>query len=283
MRAHRLLAPLLALFLLLLGGCSVDETSGDPQNAPAALRDGTFAAASVSYRVQDGGNTTSYTNAPGFAAGTSVTVSADGSELLLATSTTVDNGQPVVFNDVLPLPPSLSEFNGPLHWPQQNRSLAQSAFGGWDLPASASVPATGTFFAFGVLTDGTAIPVTSTVTYTGRWTGIHWTVAGGTTFTGLDVGGTFTALVDYVNNTVTVTALNASGTATTLSGILNYPDGTNLVNGASMTGQTGFTGSAIARFFGPVGEELGGTFRLNQNASPSGTNVIVGSFGSKRP
>lgn len=274
----------LILACLLAAGCSVENSSGDPQGAPPALRNGTFAAASVTYRVQDGsGNTTNYTSAPGFAAGTSVAVSADGSEVLVATSTTVDNGQPVVFNDIIPLPPTLSEFNGPLHWPRQNQSLAQSAFGGWDLPAGSGLPATGTFFAFGVLTDGAAIPVTSTVTYSGRWTGIQWTVASGTTFTGVDVSGTFTALVDYVNRTATVTALNAGGTASTLSGILSYAPATNAVTGASMTGQGGFTGSAIARFFGPVGEELGGTFRLNVAASPSGTNVIVGSFGAKRP
>lgn len=280
MRVLRLLAPI----LLLAAGCSVEESSGDPQAAATALRNGTFAAASVSYRVQDGsGNTTNYTNAPAFAAGTSVSVAADGREVLVATSTTVDSGQSVVFNDIIPLPPTLSEFNGPLHWSRQNQSLAQSALGGWDLPASSGVPATGTFFAFGIETDGAAIPVTSTITYSGRWTGIQWTVTGGTTFTGIDVGGTFTVLVDYVNRTATVTALNASGTATTLSGILSYAPATNALTGASMSGQTGFTGSAIARFFGPVGQELGGTFRLNAAASPSGTNVIVGSFGAKRP
>lgn len=270
--------------LLVAAGCSVDDTAGDPQAAAPALRNATFAAASVSYRVQDGaGNTTNYTGPPGFAAGTSATVSADGTDLSLATSTTVDNGQQVLFNDQLQLPPSLSEFSGPLHWPQQNRSLAQSAFGGWDLPASASVPATGTFFAFGVVTDPPAIPVTSTVTYTGRWTGIQWSVSGGTTFTGIDVSGTFTAIVDYFNRSVQVTALNAGGSANTMTGTLSYATGTNALSGASMSGPTGFTGSAIARFFGPVGQELGGTFRLNQAATPSGTNVIIGSFAAKRP
>lgn len=287
MRALRLAAllllPLLFLpvFLLVLSGCSVEGTTGDPQAAPAALRDEIFAAASVTYRVQDGaGNVTNYTSQPGFV-GTSVVVSLDGTEVSVATSTTVENGQAVVFQETLELPPTLSEFNPPLHWPQHNQSLDQSAFGGWDLPASGTAPATGTFFAFGV-TDTTVIPTTGTnVTYSGRWTGIHWTVAGGATFTGLDVSGAFTILVDYVARSATVTARNAGGVIV-LSGALNYAPATNTLTGASMTGQTGFTGSAVARFFGPAAEEFGGTFRLNQNASPSGTNVIVGSFAAKR-
>jgi hypothetical protein len=283
MRALRLVAPLLfPLSLLLLSGCSVDGTEGDPQGAPAALRDQTFGAASVTYRVQDGaGNVTNYTNPPGFV-GTSVAVSQDGTEVSVATSTTVENGQAVVFQETLELPARLSEFNPPLHWPQHNQALVHSAFGGWDLPATGTVPATGTFFAFGV-TDTTIIPTTGTnVSYSGRWTGIHWTVEGGTTFTGLDVSGAFTVVVDYVGRSATVTARNAGGTIV-LSGVLNYAPATNTLSGASMVGQTGFTGSAVARFFGPAAEELGGTFRLNQNATPSGTNVIMGSFAAKRP
>ena len=272
------------LACLAVAACSVEESSTEPQAAPAALRNGTFAAASVSYRALDGGgNTTNYTNSPAFAAGTSATVSADGTEVSLATSTTVDNGQPVIFNDTLPLPPSASEFNGPLHWPQQNQALSQSAFGSWDVPGNTGVPATGTFFAFGVLTDGTAIPVTSNATYAGRWTGVQWLITGGTTLNGAEVFGTFTAVVDYVNRTMTVTALNANGSATALSGVLSYAPTTNALSGASMTGPIGYNGAAIARFFGPAGEQLGGTFRLNATAIPSGTNVIIGSFGSKRP
>jgi hypothetical protein len=178
----------------------------------------------------------------------------------------------------------MSEFSGALHWPQQNRNLLQSAFGSWDLPGTATTPATGTFFAFGALTDGTAIQTTSSATYSGRWTGVQWTVAGGTTFTGTEVFGTFTAVVDYVNRTATVTALAPSGGFAMLSGVMSYAPATNALSGATMTGPTGYTsGNAVARFFGPQGEELGGTFRVMAGASPSGTNVIIGSFGAKRP
>lgn len=280
MRAHRLLVPV----LFLLAGCNAGTESTDPQAAPAALRDGTFPAASVSFSVQDGaGNTVNYTRGPGFADGTSVNVSQDGSEVTIGTSTTVDNGSPVVFNDTLPLPPSMSEFSGALHWPQQNRNLFQSAFGSWDLPGSSGVPVTGTFFAFGVLTEGTAIPVTSNATFTGRWTGVQWTVAGGATFTGTEVFGNFSAVVNYVDRTIVVTALGPTGSIL-LSGTLSYAPATNSPSSSLMTGPVGYTtGSAVARFHGPAAEELGGTFRVMGGASPSGTNVIIGSFGAKRP
>lgn len=281
MRAPRLLVPV----LFLLAGCNAGTEETQSQAAPAALRNASFPAASVSFRVQDGaGNTTNYTRQPGFADGTSIGVSQDGTELTIGTSTTVENGGLVIFNDIVPLPPSMSEFNGPLHWPQQNRSLFQSAFGSWDLPGSSGVPATGTFFAFGVLTDGSAIQATGNATYTGRWTGVQWTVAGGITFTGTEVFGTFTAVVDYVNRTVTVTALNPTGGFAMLTGVLTYAPATNSPTGSTMLGPTGYnSGSAVARFLGPAAEELGGTFRVMGNASPSGTNVIIGSFGAKRP
>jgi hypothetical protein len=280
MRAPRLLFPV----LFLLAGCNAGTESTDPQGAPPALRNGVFPAASVSYRVEDGAaNTTNYTRGPGFSDGTSVSVSQDGTEVTIATATTVDSGGQVLFNDTLTLPPSMSEFNGPLHWPQQNRSLFQSAFGSWDLPGSSGVPATGTFFAFGVLTDGSAIQVTGNATYTGRWTGVQWTVAGGATFTGTEVFGNFTGVVNYVDRTITVTALGPTGLPM-LSGTLSYAQATNSPSSSLMTGPTGYTsGSAVARFFGPQDEELGGTFRVMGGASPSGTNVIIGSFGAKRP
>ena len=281
MRAPRLLVPI----LFLIAGCNAGTEESQSQATTAALRNASFPAASVSFRVQDGaGNTTNYTRQPGFADGTSIGVSQDGTELTIATSTTVENGGVVIFNDIVPLPPSSSEFNGPLHWPQQNRSFLQSAYGSWDLPGTVTEPASGTFFSFGVLTDGTAIQTTSSATYTGRWTGVQWTVAGGTTFTGTEVFGNFSAIVDYVNRTVTVTALNPTGGFAMLSGVLTYAPATNSPTGSTMLGPTGYTsGSAVARFFGPQGQELGGTFRVMGNASPSGTNVIIGSFGAKRP
>jgi hypothetical protein len=187
------------------------------------------------------------------------------------------------------LPPDVAEFRGPLHWPRQNASLSHMAFGSWDLPGNtAGAPATGAFFAFGNLTPNAGIPVTGTATYNGRWTGIEWIVSG-STITGTDVNGQLTAAANFVTGSVGLTATQGSSTTVAFSGTLGFVAGTattpavNELTSSNLVGPNGYTGTAVARFFGPAAEELGGTFRLTRPATLSSTNTLMGSFGARRP
>lgn len=284
-----LIVPTLAL---VLAGCSSSSRLTDPQTMPVDLRSKTFSPTMVTvYRVQNNGDANTYSTVPAVSAGTTITTSPEGTSVGISTSASV-SGQPVIFNQTLDLPPEVAEFRGPLHWPRQNASLSHMAFGSWDLPGNtAGAPATGAFFAFGNVTPNTGIPVTGTATYNGRWTGVEWTVSGGTTFTGTDVNGQITGVANFVTGSVGLTATQGQTSTVAFSGTLTFVPGTatssavNELTSSNLAGPvgSGYTGgTAVARFFGPAAEELGGTFRLTRPASPTGTNTLMGSFGMKR-
>ena len=288
MRVLSFIVPALAI---AVAGCSSSSRLTDPQTMPVELRGKVFNPTMVTvYRVQNNGDVNTYSTAPALSAGTTITTGAEGTSVAITTSAVVGT-QPVTFSQTLDLPPETAEFRGPLHWPRQNASFSHMAYGSWDLPGSSGgAPATGAFFAFGNLTPNAGIPVTGTATYSGRWTGVEWTVSGGTTFTGTDVNGNITGVASFAAGSVALTATQGSTSTVAFSGTLNFVPGTatsaavNELTSSNLVGPvgSGYTGTAVARFFGPAAEELGGTFRLTRGASPTGTNTLMGSFGMKR-
>ena len=102
------------------------------------------------------------------------------------------------------------------------------------------------------------------------------------------VNATLNVNVDFAGRTASFSTSNSamtggpSGTAIgnsalDLSGNLSYGAGSTKLTG-TVTSTSGMTGSANGKFYGPVANEIGGTYAV----SGSGVGSMVGSFGGKR-
>lgn len=169
------------------------------------------------------------------------------------------------------------------------------SFGVWSTgPINAS---TISAISFGAPTAGSAIPTSGTATYTGSVIGRY--VAAATDFIGVAAGTQFgmgaslQADVNFgarqINMSISGTALLKQGdapppfadprfdslTPTTLS----YAAGSNAFSGTvvSSSNPIGLSGTVNGRFYGPAGQELGGTMSL----STAGGGALIGAFGAK--
>jgi hypothetical protein len=65
-----------------------------------------------------------------------------------------------------------------------------------------------------------------------------------------------------------------------MSGNLSYPAGSNNITGAVSTA-SGMNGTATGRFYGPAGQEIGGTLAV-QSGVGAAASTLVGAFGGKK-
>ena len=162
-------------------------------------------------------------------------------------------------------------------------SLNYSSLGAWEYAPIAGANSTNAaWFAFGVATRPTDIPLTGTATYNGLMVGRY--ADGAALWT---VGANANAAADFANRSIVLNTSdtqlnNQTGTLAAptlnLSGTLSYAAGANKVTGA-LTTQAGLTGTANAQFYGPAAAELAGAFFVGDSAN---TKQMTGSFGVKR-
>ena len=140
----------------------------------------------------------------------------------------------------------------------------------------------------GSKTSGASIPTTGSYTFTGVGTGFHVDSSNDIHFAQSNISAT----ANFASRSVSVTASNTgkqqyltstgnfsssyvSDANLNYTGTLSYSAATNVLSG-TFTTTGGHTGSAIGRFYGPEGNELGGAFNLT-----GGGETYVGAFGAK--
>ena len=162
-------------------------------------------------------------------------------------------------------------------------SADYSSFGYWvhysDLSRS---NASGAFFHSGYETPSGQLPATGQVAYTGRSIGNYFAASEGyfVTESLMTLGADFSARSISVSSSSTTALLNGTGSAQAAS-LLNFT-GAGAINASSGTFSgaaqgSGFTGSFDGRFYGPQGQELGGTFGFSNVAGR-----YIGAFGAAR-
>jgi hypothetical protein len=281
---------LLCASALLISACAGggDGGSPPPQVFPVALRGKTAQAMAATYWAGSSNSSGGYTvlrDMDDFAGSTTISTSPDGTSFSLSVNEQLDSGLPVAFSQSLTLPSQGSNSSPNLFYPPGNSSLSYMSFGQWVQPMNTS--ALGGFFAFGSVTPGPAIPPTGTATYNGSFYAktIEGSLLGIST---INIEGNLTATADFTARQVSVSTTNAVDPRFNVGGVLNYASGTNSLRGGFSTPSSGYSGQAVARFFGPNAEELGGAFRLTR------PNLIcifrcvwvqdsyVGSFGARQ-
>lgn len=169
------------------------------------------------------------------------------------------------------------------------------SFGAWSIPSGAGSAISA--MSFGAPTAGAALPVAGTATYTGSVVGRYVAAAGD--FIGVPAGTQFgmgASLQADVNFATRQIGLSTSGTALLRQGdtpppfgdvrfdILNpaqatltYAPGTNSFSGtvAASSNALGLNGQMNGRFYGPGGQELGGTMSLNTAAGGALTSIFA--------
>jgi hypothetical protein len=264
---------------LLIAGCSTGG-GGSPQLLPPDLRGRSMPAMSASYKYGTGVASSVLRDSDDPGGSTSVSTSPQGDSFSILVSETLDTGHVLNASLSVSLPPQGSSSAANLVYPTANASLSHMAFGEWMLPIDGGQE--GGFFAFGAVTPGAAIPTTGSATYTGAF---HAKAFGGSIFfvTATPIDGSFSATADFATRSVSVTASNPTYASYDFTGTLSYASGTNQLSGSFST-TSGYSGGAVARFFGPAAEELGGAFQLTRPPSCSLCirDTYVGSFGAKR-
>ncbi len=289
------IASILCASAALLGACAGGGggEAPPPQYLPMALRGQTTQAMAATYWAGSSNSSGGYTvlrDMDDFAGSTTISTSPDGASFSVSVNELLDSGLPVVFSQSLVLPAQGSTSSPNLSYPTGNSSLSYMSFGQWVQPMSTST--LGGFFAFGNVTPGPAIPSTGSATYNGAF---HATTIEGSLFGVLTrtVDGSLTATADFVARRVSVSTSNGVDPRFNFGGVLTYATGSNALSGSFSApppspGTASYSGSAVARFFGPGAEELGGAFLLTR------PNLIcifscawvqdsyVGSFGARR-
>lgn len=136
----------------------------------------------------------------------------------------------------------------------------------------------------GSVTPLTGLPTTGTGTFTGGSSGYFVDVNN----IAYLVNASMTTTVDFAGRTATFSTSNSamtggpSGTGLAnsnldLAGSLSYGAGSTKLAG-TVTSTSGMTGPVNGKFYGPVANEIGGTYAV----SGSGLGSMVGSFGGKR-
>lgn len=168
-------------------------------------------------------------------------------------------------------------------------------FGVWNVLGSANSWQVGAVIA-GNHTPPGALPPTGNATFTGFARGFYVDVAGNRFSTAANM----TANVDWTARTVgfstantTLTNLNtqtqSANAGLNLNGNLPFaaPANSTSFSGTLTTANGDLTGATTGFFFGPNGEEVGGTYRMLTPARASGANStdlpsMVGAYGGRR-
>jgi hypothetical protein len=137
---------------------------------------------------------------------------------------------------------------------------------------------------FGAVTPGTAVPTTSSATFSGHAGGFYFDAAGNRFVTDAQMN----AITDFKNRNIqfstTGTLLTDMNTGARsgrsgldLRGDLSYEAGFSQFTGNVNTVNNELTGNASGRFYGPNAEEIGGVYGLTGNGAS-----MLGGFGGKR-
>lgn len=141
----------------------------------------------------------------------------------------------------------------------------------------------GSFVPIGFQTPGASIPTTGGATFIGFLAGL-FAPAGGTT--PLVVGANATAVADFAGRSVSFSTANSqtsqlvpslpptSNAGLNLNGTLSYAAGSNQITG-TVTSANGMTGGAVARFYGPAAQEIGGSLAVTGTAGGMAAGFIA--------
>lgn len=166
--------------------------------------------------------------------------------------------------------------------------LRYHTFGNWGYELSTPTAIVVGYVVLGRPTPVSNVPTTGTATYSGVMNAVY-TVAGAGTDSFFDVTAAATASANFATRSIsfstfgTVTQSVVSSVITAapnldLAGTLTYTAGSNQVSG-SFASVGGLSGNAAGNFFGPNGEELGGTFVLSRNPGTASQEHMFGAFG----
>lgn len=272
---------LLCAAALALGACSSGGGGGGgsavtPQRLPVALRGATYPAMAATYQVF-GAVTGEYAvlrDMDDPAGRTTITTSPTGESFILSVNETLGYGGRVTVDQ--PLTPPASE-------------LSYMSFGEWMRPMGERA-FEGGFFAFGALTPASAVPTTGSATFTGGFRARA--IEGGAVILTTTIDGSLSAVADFSARRVSVSTSNPVDPRFNFSGTLSYAPGENALRGSFSTpsdgSRMGYSGGAVARFYGPEAQELGGAFHLTRPNPVCVFSCVwshdsyVGSFGAKR-
>jgi hypothetical protein len=159
---------------------------------------------------------------------------------------------------------------------------------GWWLSDTSASSGRGASFSTGLVTPVVNLPASGTASYTGYSVGFYIAADGSPYVTSSRIDATaffggFLGSPPYVNLTSSSTNIvNANtGSVSSLSsanfsGALDITAGTSTFSGSVQNTAGTLTGVSSGSFYGPVAEELGGTFRLS-----GGGISYVGAYGAK--
>lgn len=164
--------------------------------------------------------------------------------------------------------------------------LRYHTFGNWGTEISATSLVVG-YVVLGTPTPVASVPATGSATYSGAMNAVY-TAAGAGVDSFFDVTAAASATADFnlrsitfsTTGTVRQSVLNSVITpdaTLNLSGTLTYASGSNQFSG-TLTSGGGLSGTATGGFFGPAGQEIGGTFVLRDHPSTPTTHMF-GAFG----
>jgi hypothetical protein len=174
--------------------------------------------------------------------------------------------------------PTLDVNNNP-----RTPSLSYTTYGMWSIANTDNSGSTGAFSAGQETTPGTAYPMPS-ATYTGGAIGSSYDSGSGIAS---QLTGTSSVAVNFgtgaVNGSLALTNANTGNPFDTvnLAGNIIGANGNKFNGATSGTTLVGATGQFAGSFYGPVYNELGGTWNLS-NIAAGGTVSALGAFGAKR-
>lgn len=166
--------------------------------------------------------------------------------------------------------------------------LRYHTFGNWGYELSTPTAIVVGYVVLGTPTPVSSVPTTGTATYNGVMNAVY-TAAGAGLDSFFDVTAAATATANFAtrniafstSGTVRQSVLNNAITADAnlnLTGTLTYAVGSNQVSGA-LSSAGGLAGNAAGNFFGPNGQEIGGTFVLSRNPGTGTQEHMFGAFG----
>jgi hypothetical protein len=190
-------------------------------------------------------------------------------------------------------------FDGAISANSTNYALAANPFNpsnGWDYQSfgiwvTGAGTGSGAYGAMSVgsMTPGSSIPTSGSALFSGTSGGRYVNALGQYYFTVSNMS----ASVDFSSRTVLFSTFGTQVSPDLLffnpdgnldmSGLLSYSAATNQITGQVDALAAGLSGSVNGRFYGPVAQEIGGTFALENPLSPPGSvEGYVGAFGGKQ-
>ncbi len=167
--------------------------------------------------------------------------------------------------------------------------LRYHTFGNWGAELSPTSIVVG-YVVLGTPTLGSSVPTTGTASYNGVMNAVY-TAAGAGTDSFFDVTAIASATANFnartiafsTTGTIRQSVVNSVITADStldMTGTLTYAAGSNQLNGTgTFSTASGLTGNAAGNFFGPNGQEIGGTFVLSRNPGTTTQEHMFGAFG----